>query len=53
MKGDNPNLALVNINANTKFGQILSISSQEFERKRNSEQNSDNSKGPLLYYKCA
>ena len=28
---NNPNLDLVNINAHTKFGQILSISSQDIE----------------------
>ena len=37
MTGNNPNLYLVNTNALTKFGQILSISSQDIERKRNSE----------------
>ena len=31
MTGNNPNIDLVNINAHTKFGQILTISSQEFE----------------------
>ena len=36
---NNPNLDLgVNINAQTKFGQILSIGSQVIEWKRNSEQ---------------
>ena len=37
MTGINPNLDLVNINAHTKFVQILSIRSQDIERKRNSE----------------
>ena len=34
MTGNNPNIDLVNITAHTKFGQILSISSQEIERKQ-------------------
>ena len=42
--GNNPNL--VNINAHTKFGKILSISSQDIERKQKSELNSDISQGP-------
>ena len=32
---NNPNLCLVNINPYTKFGRILSICSQDIERKRN------------------
>ena len=32
---DNTNLEFVNINAFTKFGKILSICSQDIERKRN------------------
>ena len=36
MTGNNPKLDLVNINAHTKFGLILSISSQDIERKQNS-----------------
>ena len=51
--GNNPNLEFVNINAYTKFGQILSISSQDIERKWNSEQNFDISQGPYLCNKCA
>ena len=35
-----------NINAQTQFGQILSISSQDIERKRNSEQMSGISQEP-------
>ena len=35
----NPNLDLVNANVYTKFGQILSIGSQDIERKRNSDIN--------------
>ena len=35
MMCNNPNLDLVNINVYTKFGEILSISSQDIERKRN------------------
>ena len=37
MTGYNPNLDLVNINAHTEFGQILSICSQDIEQKRNSD----------------
>ena len=37
MKGNNPNLDLVNNNAHTKFGEILSIHSQDIERKRKSD----------------
>ena len=33
----NPNLDLVNVNVYTKFGQILSIRSQDIERKQNSD----------------
>ena len=36
MTGNNPNLDLVNINSHTQSGQILSIRSQDIERKRNS-----------------
>ena len=35
--GNNPNLDLVNGDMQTRFGQILSIRSQDIERKRNSE----------------
>ena len=38
----NPNLDLVNANVYTNFGLILSIGSQDIERKRNSDIN----KGP-------
>ena len=34
MTGNNPKLDLVNVNVHTKFGQILSICSQDIERKR-------------------
>ena len=37
MTGNKPNLDLVNINAHTKYGQILSIRSQDIEPKRNSD----------------
>ena len=37
MTGNNPNIDLVNINAHTKFGEILSFCSQDIERKRNFE----------------
>ena len=36
MKGNNPKLDLVNDDVHTKFGQILSMRSQDIERKRNS-----------------
>ena len=39
MKGNNPKLDLVNDDVHTKFGQILSIPSQDIERKRNSDVN--------------
>ena len=39
MTGNNPKLDLVNDDAHTKFGSILSIRSQDIERKRNSEVN--------------
>ena len=37
MTGNNPKLDLVNDDVHTKFGRILSILSQDIERKRNSE----------------
>ena len=37
--GNNPKLDLVNVDVHTKFGQILSIGSQDIERKRNSDVN--------------
>ena len=36
---NNPKLDLVNVDVHTKFGQILSIHSQDIERKQNSEVN--------------
>ena len=36
MMGNNPNLELVNIDVYAKFGQMLSIRSQDIERKQNS-----------------
>ena len=39
MTGNNPKLDLVNDDVHTKFGRILSISSQDIERKRNSDVN--------------
>ena len=39
MIGNNPKLDLVNVDVHTKFGQILSIGSQDIERKRNSDVN--------------
>ena len=46
MTGNNPKIDLVNINAHTKFGQILSMSCQDMEWKRNSEGNPDICQGP-------
>ena len=37
--GNNPMLDLVNDDGHTKFGRILSIRSQDIERKRNSDVN--------------
>ena len=39
MMGNNPKLDHVNVDVHTKFGQILSIRSQDIERKRNSDIN--------------
>ena len=39
MMGNNPKLDLVNVDVHTKFGWILSIRSQDIERKRNSDVN--------------
>ena len=39
MKGNNPKLDLVNVDVYTRFGRILSIRSQDTERKRNSDVN--------------
>ena len=36
---NNLNLDLINVNVYTKFGSILSIHSQDIERKRNSDIN--------------
>ena len=44
MKDNNRKLDLVNVEEHTNFGQILSISSQDIEQKRNSDVN----QGPLL-----
>ena len=44
MTGNNPKLDLINDDLHTKFGSILSIRSQDIERKRNSDVN----QGPLL-----
>ena len=48
MTDNNPNLELVNINANTKFGKILTICSQEIDWKRKSD-----NQGSQLSYKFA
>ena len=39
MIGNNPKLDLGSVDVHTKFGQILSICSQDIERKRNSDVN--------------
>ena len=39
MTGNNPKLYLVNVDVHTKFGQILSIRSQDIEQKQNSDVN--------------
>ena len=39
MASNNPKLDLVNDDVHSKFGQILSIRSQDIERKRNSDVN--------------
>ena len=44
MTGKNLKLGLVNVDVHTKFGQILSIHSQDIERKRNFDVN----QGPLI-----
>ena len=48
MMSNNPKLDLAKMNADITFGEILSIGSQDFERKRNFDTN----QGPLLWYKC-
>ena len=37
----NPNLDLINVNVYSKFGKILSIHSQDIERKQNSDINQE------------
>ena len=39
MTGNNPKLDLVNVDVHTKFSRILSICSQDIERKQNSDIN--------------
>ena len=39
MTGNNPKVDVVNVDVHTKFDQILSIRSQDIERKRNSDVN--------------
>ena len=39
MTGNNPKLDVVNVDVYTKFGQILSIRSQDIERKQNYDVN--------------
>ena len=45
MTGNNPKQDHVNVDVHSKFGQILSIPSQDIERKRNSDVNIGPSKG--------
>ena len=45
MTGNNPKRDLVDVDVYTKFGQILSICSQDIERKRNFGNNEGPSKG--------
>ena len=47
--GNNSHLDLVNMNAYIKFGEILSIGSQDLECKRSFGIH----QGSLLWYKCA
>ena len=49
MTGNNPKLDLVNDDVHRKFGRILSICSQDIERKRNSDVNIGPSKGNNSY----
>ena len=49
MMCDNPYVDLVIMNAYIKFGENLSICSQDIELKRNFGVN----QGPLHWYKCA
>ena len=49
MTCNNPKLDLVNMNAYLKFGEKMSVSSQDFERKGNFGIN----QGSLLWYKFA
>ena len=49
MTGNNPKLDLVNDDVHTKFGRILSIRSQDIERKQNSDVNIGPSKGNNSY----
>ena len=37
--GNNPKVDVVNVDVHAKFGQILSIRSQDIERKQNSDVN--------------
>ena len=47
--GNNPKLDLVNVDVHTNFGNILSMRSQDIERKRNYDVNQE----PLLYQNFA
>ena len=39
MTGNSPKLDLINVDVHTKYGQILSIRSQDIEQERNSDVN--------------
>ena len=45
---NNPKLDLVNMNVYIKFGENMSVSSQDIKQKRNFAAN----QGPYLWYKC-
>ena len=52
MTGNNPKLDLVNVDVHTKFDQILSIRSQDIERKRNCDVNQGQSRTVTLSKFC-
>ena len=50
---NNPNVDLINMNAYLKFGEILSICSQDIEQKRNNDGMTDNpNPSPPLFFKA-
>ena len=63
MRGNNPKLDVVNVDVNTKYGQILSIHPQDTARKQNSDINqgqllcqnfakNDGQQSQARWYKC-